>query len=308
MKNFFSTIVLCGLIILVGVITPSLAAPFLTQTDTLVLQPGAEGKDCYICDCSPTTNSPNGGVTLLYQGQYQTCYDRLLIQWDISALPAGANIISAEMWLYCYNLYTTRASGKMVYYRITKFWKEDSVTFATQPDTSHDITVTANRWPAGGYWHSVNVTPFVQGWHQGTFPNYGIYGHAIQTNGTCVAGFHSSDHATENQRPKLIIIYSTTTNVDPRNSYQPESFHLQQNYPNPFNPTTTIKYFLPHEELVSLKVFDLKGRETESLIEAKQARGNYEVIFDGRNLMGGIYFIKMRAGAFVDSRKAILIK
>jgi len=279
-----------------------------SQNDTLILQPGSEGKDCYICDCSPNVNSPNGGKTFLYQGQYQTCYDRMLIQWDLSALPPNRNIIQAEMKLYCYNRYGTKASGKMTYYRITSFWNEDSVTYNTRPDTSHDVTATVNQWPSGTNWHSIDITQFVQGWYQGTFPNYGLYGHCIQTSGTCVAGFHSSDHANASQRPQLIIIYSSASGVKNNDKNQPEQFLLLQNYPNPFNSTTTIKYAIPQEELVSLIVYDFLGRAIGVLVDERQSPGNYEIQFNGKYLPSGVYFFKIQAGNFVDIKKAILLR
>ncbi|MDZ7319120.1 MAG: DNRLRE domain-containing protein [candidate division KSB1 bacterium] len=219
---------LLSIILMATISLFNLALAQTVTTDSLILQPGPEGKDSYICDCSPNTNSPNGGTTLLYQGQFKACYDRLLIEWDLSALPANATIVKAEMKLYCYNLYGSKAAGKMTYYRITSFWNEDSVTYNSRPDTCHDVTVTANCWPTGGNWHSVDITPFVQGWHDGKFPNYGIYGHCIQTNGTCVAGFHSSDHPTASQRPRLIIIFKTSTAIEPAPP-QPQGFNLLKN-------------------------------------------------------------------------------
>lgn len=307
MKNSLISFRLTGVIVLTVVVLLHPAFPQTTATDTLVLQAGPEGKDCYICDCSPGVNSPNGGITLLYQGQFQSCYDRLLIQWDLSALPANATILKAEMKLYCYNLYGSKAAGKMTYYRITSFWNEDSVTFSTRPDTSHDITVIVNQWPMGGNWHSVDITPFVRGWHEGRFPNYGIYGHCIQTNGTCVAGFHSSDHPTASQRPRLIIIYNAATAIQ-REPAPPEEFQLLQNYPNPFNGATTIKYDLQQPASVCLKIYNAQGQEVLTLAGGAQQLGNHEVQFDARNLASGVYFYKLETGHSVAVKKALLLR
>ena len=85
-------------------------------------------------------------------------------------------------------------------------------------------------------------------------------------------------------------------------------FMLQQNYPNPFNPSTTIKYSIPKQSNVTLKVYDVLGSEVVTLVNKEQAQGNYEVEFDGTDLSSGIYFYRLKAGDFVETRKMILIK
>ena len=85
-------------------------------------------------------------------------------------------------------------------------------------------------------------------------------------------------------------------------------FTLSQNYPDPFNPTTTITYSLPKSSLITLKIYDLLGREIETLVNEEKPAGNYEVEFDGSNLPSGIYFYRMQAGKFIKTRKFVLIK
>jgi hypothetical protein len=98
------------------------------------------------------------------------------------------------------------------------------------------------------------------------------------------------------------------------------NFNLEQNYPNPFNPTTTIKYRVPSviarsgatkqsdDLLVQIKVYDLFGREVATLVNQKQAPGNYSVQFNGSKLPSGIYFYKLQSGSFAQTRKMILMK
>jgi hypothetical protein len=102
----------------------------------------------------------------------------------------------------------------------------------------------------------------------------------------------------------------------------PKGFELAQNYPNPFNPTTTIKYSIPtviarsgatrqsHETYTSvqLKVYDLLGREVATLVNQKQAPGNYSVQFDATNLSSGVYFYKLQSGSFIVTQKMILMR
>jgi|GEM_PF-1082681 len=94
---------------------------------------------------------------------------------------------------------------------------------------------------------------------------------------------------------------------------QPEAFSLSQNYPNPFNPSTTIKYSIPRDvrgekQEVRLMVYDILGREVETLVNKQQQAGNYEVNFNANNLSSGIYFYKLQSGSYTKSMKMLLIK
>jgi hypothetical protein len=86
------------------------------------------------------------------------------------------------------------------------------------------------------------------------------------------------------------------------------SFELEQNFPNPFNPSTVLKYHLPSNALVSLKIFDVLGREVAVLVNAKQNAGRYEITFDAGNLSGGTFFYRLQAGEDVRIRKMILLR
>mgnify|MGYP001600271934 CR=1 FL=1 len=95
----------------------------------------------------------------------------------------------------------------------------------------------------------------------------------------------------------------------------PEYYSLSQNYPNPFNPTTIIKYSIPASlnpskggTLVSLKVYDVLGREVTTLVNEEKQPGNYEVKFDGSNISSGVYFYRLQAGSFTETKKFVLIK
>lgn len=88
----------------------------------------------------------------------------------------------------------------------------------------------------------------------------------------------------------------------------PANFALEQNYPNPFNPTTSIKYQLSSISNVSLKVYDVIGREIATLVNEQKAPGNYEVKFDGNKYASGIYFYRLQSGSFVKTKKLLLLK
>jgi len=88
----------------------------------------------------------------------------------------------------------------------------------------------------------------------------------------------------------------------------PASYSLSQNYPNPFNPTTNIKYSITKESQVTLKVYDVLGREVENLVNQKQTAGSYEVNFNASKLASGVYIYRLTAGNFVQSMKMMVIK
>ncbi|MEK7250185.1 MAG: T9SS type A sorting domain-containing protein, partial [Bacteroidota bacterium] len=85
-------------------------------------------------------------------------------------------------------------------------------------------------------------------------------------------------------------------------------FELSQNYPNPFNPATIIKFQIPNSSFVTLKVFDLLGREVATLVNEQMKPGSYERTFEGNNLASGIYFYHLRASGFSQTKKLVLLR
>ena len=88
----------------------------------------------------------------------------------------------------------------------------------------------------------------------------------------------------------------------------PISFALSQNYPNPFNPTTNIRFEIPQVGFVSLKVYDLLGREVTTLLNEKLNPGRYERSFNGKGLASGVYFYRLTAGTFTAIKKMLLLQ
>jgi phosphatidylserine/phosphatidylglycerophosphate/cardiolipin synthase-like enzyme len=88
----------------------------------------------------------------------------------------------------------------------------------------------------------------------------------------------------------------------------PALYSLEQNYPNPFNPKTNIKYSIPENSFVTLKIYDLLGREIKTLVNQNQISGKYSITFDMSGFASGLYLYKMQAGNFSDTRKMILVK
>ncbi len=96
--------------------------------------------------------------------------------------------------------------------------------------------------------------------------------------------------------------------VNDKENYLPTNFALQQNYPNPFNPATVINYSLLRSKMVSIRVYDLIGNEIVNLVNEEKLAGRYSVNFNASNLSSGVYFYRMLAGSFVETKKLILLK
>jgi hypothetical protein len=88
----------------------------------------------------------------------------------------------------------------------------------------------------------------------------------------------------------------------------PTKFSLYQNYPNPFNPSTTIEFYIPERTNVKLVIYDILGREIETLIDKELEPGKYKINFTATNLPSGVYFYRLQAGNFIEQKKMILIK
>jgi hypothetical protein len=88
----------------------------------------------------------------------------------------------------------------------------------------------------------------------------------------------------------------------------PTQFSVSQNYPNPFNPTTTIQYSVSSTQYVSLKVYDVLGRELSTLVSEVKPPGTYTVKWDAHGLASGIYFYRLEAAQFTETRKLVLLR
>jgi len=88
----------------------------------------------------------------------------------------------------------------------------------------------------------------------------------------------------------------------------PTSYDLAQNFPNPFNPSTIIRYSLPEQAFVALKVYDISGREVKTLVDEMKSAGTYEVSFNSSGLSSGMYFYRINAGSFSKVMKMVLVK
>ena len=88
----------------------------------------------------------------------------------------------------------------------------------------------------------------------------------------------------------------------------PNVFSLSQNYPNPFNPSTTIEFSLPKRAFVNLTIYNTLGQVVKTLVSSEMESGTHRIIWKANNIPSGIYFYRLNAGNFVETKKMILMK
>jgi hypothetical protein len=96
--------------------------------------------------------------------------------------------------------------------------------------------------------------------------------------------------------------------INPISSNRPNRFRLFQNYPNPFNPNSYIRFDIAHDTKVKLTIYDILGRQVTELVNEQMKPGEYKVLWNAANYASGVYFYKLEADNFMESKKMILTK
>ena len=120
--------------------------------------------------------------------------------------------------------------------------------------------------------------------------------------------FVNSGTATDTVRTFIICARNLTTDVEDILTEIPKEYSLLQNYPNPFNPTTTISFNLPSKSFISLKIFDLIGREQATIVSEEMSQGNYSRQWNAERFPSGIYFYRLQTGIFSETKKLLLLR
>ena len=136
------------------------------------------------------------------------------------------------------------------------------------------------------------------------------FGFSVSISGDYIAvgAFADDDNGADAGSIYLYTGFATVVGVENEKAGLAANFALSQNYPNPFNPETVIEYSLPQSEDVSLVVYNLRGEEVADLINDNIPAGNHQVKWDASNVPSGIYFYRIQAGDFIQTRKMLLLK
>ncbi len=159
-----------------------------------------------------------------------------------------------------------------------------------------------NGWISGQNGIILNTTDGGTNWEEQTritrMPLYSIFFTGVNT-GWAVGAFGTI----------LKFEDGGVTFLDEEDQFtSPNAFSLYQNYPNPFNPATTIKYQIPEINFITLKVFDVLGKEITTLVSEEKPAGSYKIHFNAEGLTSGVYFYQLRAGNFIETKKMLILK
>ena len=197
---------------------------------------------------------------------------------------------------------------------------DGDVTFAIRAPNGTEVTLSANNGSSGdNYTNTIfndsATTPIASG----TAPFTGTFNPTSPLsvfNGLDTYGwwrFKVSDNATGDtghvgQYCVQIYAGGIISGTNAVGTIIPDTYTLTQNYPNPFNPVTKINFDIPKQGLVSLRIYDVLGREVRTLVNEFKAPGSYSVDFNGADLSSGVYFYRLESNGFTDIKKMLLIK
>lgn len=265
---------------------------------------------------------------------------RAIIQFDLSEIPDGAQIESAELKLYMDRSATTDVKSVEVF-EVLKDWGE-GVSDGTDGGrgegrggdaTEGDVTWINTFFPdemwdnPGGDYTSTGVTSLdidgidyytwpstpdmvtlVQKWLDTPDENHGIILLGDETVSRTAKRFGSRQNANEDQRPVLIVEYSGETTSTDVLSDIPQSVQLQQNYPNPFNPTTSISFSVPEATFAEIAVYDILGRKLQTLLSERVQAGQHATTFDASTLSSGVYLYTLQTENQRLTRRLTVLK
>jgi len=177
-------------------------------------------------------------------------------------------------WTALTSPFTTSVSG--ISGAQTTWWVATQNTIISKSTNDGVTFVTDYTAPAGNWYHMTKSRSGATLW-------------AVRSNGG-------------------ISRYGTVSGINPVSTETPSDYSVSQNYPNPFNPTTKINFALPKSGLVTLKIYDVTGKEVATLVNEVKNVGTYSVDFNASNLSSGVYFYKVSVNGFSEVKKMSLIK
>ena len=253
---------------------------------TVIDNPSLNGNPNAIFFITQNWNPPGGGgiynnspIGVWYDGSNWAIFNE-----DLAGMPQGA----------AFNIFIHAGNDDFVHIATTsnivsKWTVIDNPSLNGNPNAIFFITQNWNP-PGGGGIYNNSPTGV---WYDGS--NWAIFN-------------QNGDPMPEGAAFNIYLAITNVLENEDQNDVVVERFQLKQNYPNPFNPSTTIKYEIPSESFVTLKVYDVLGKEVATLINEEKPAGSYEVDFDASRFVSGVYLYKLQVGSFVETKKMILMK
>ena len=165
---------------------------------------------------------------------------------------------------------------------------------------------TASRWLNSNSNGNDNSITFTKSYLDSMARDFGLNGDTLLV--TCRAYAYNGFDSLVTGNSLILNIKTNTVGINLTSSEIPGEFKLENNYPNPFNPETTIKYQLPKSALVTIKLYDITGREVSTLVNQQHEAGYYDFKFNASFLASGVYFYRIQAGEFSDIKRMVLVK
>ncbi|MEI7483100.1 MAG: T9SS type A sorting domain-containing protein [Ignavibacteriota bacterium] len=165
------------------------------------------------------------------------------------------------------------------------------------------------------FWYQQNTNLLVEiCFHNTSYTEYS-YVYATQAIGMTwgyymdnIPGCTMTGGSMQTKRPNIIFFINPIVGANGNSNNIPDKYILYQNYPNPFNPVTKINYNIPKNGFVSLRVYDMLGREIRTLVNEEKPAGSYSVDFNATEFSTGVYFYKLESKEFTDVKRMLLIK
>lgn len=279
--------------------------PGVAGTDFITIKYNTSGVQQWVSTYNGSGNDADYGRCITFDGsgnvyatgagiQTGTNYDYVTIKYNSSG---------AQQWASTYN-----GPGNGIDY-----------PYGLAIDNSGNVYVSGLSTGSGTFWdyatakyNSSGVQQWAQRYDGPVSGDDGVYGMGVDNSGNVyVTGWSAG--AAGNIKDYATVKYSQTVGIKPISSEIPGEYNLHQNYPNPFNPVTKIEFSLPLPseggvQDIKLAIFDVLGREISTLVNEQLNPGKYEVEWDASNYPSGVYYYKLMASDFTESKKMVLVK
>lgn len=268
----------------------------------------------------------NGNVTIAYGSPFDTYWKGYKTQmlWTASEILANGGT-SGNILQIGFNILTADTQA-MNGFNIKM--QNTSISILTNGYITTDwFTVYSGRYTVPGTgWQYINLlTPFywdgisnllVEICFGNNTTSTGTYVKGTTISGMEYYGYRSDTLACSvfpnasgsSARPNVCFRIVPTVGIVNNNNNIPKEYHLYQNYPNPFNPVTKINYAIPLQGYVSLKIYDVLGRQVKELVNEYKSKGTYSIDFDASDLSSGIYLYRLECNSIILTNKMLLIK
>jgi hypothetical protein len=225
-------------------------------------------------------------------------------------ISANGQMTNSMIHTYAYD-----ANGKMLTDSLkgwtNETWMNGSLSTYTYDAQGNMVNVLVQSW-LKSLWANSYQTTYTYDSHGNLIVGYNnnwVNSSWVQSDNQFTITFYDGSTFTLTGY-KITISYSllNITDVSSNKKNAATEYSLSQNYPNPFNPSTTISFRLPSKSFVSLKIFDLIGREVATIVSEEMSAGSYSQQWNAFNISSGIYFYRLQAGTYLETKKLILLK